>query len=76
MKILIELVTVEGQVILEPFAGSVPVAVAAKMLDRASIAIEMNEGHCEVIRSRLDANELPTTLEVGDFYAKVLNNTK
>lgn len=55
MKILIELVTVEGQAVLDPFAGSGATVASAKELGRASIAIDAKEAYCEVIRERLDA---------------------
>ncbi|QYM93334.1 DNA-methyltransferase [Dickeya zeae] len=53
MKALIELVTIPGQTVLDPFAGSGSTIIAANELGRAGIAIELNEGYCEIIRSRL-----------------------
>lgn len=53
MKGLIELVTIPGQVVLDPFAGSGSTAVAAKELGRNYIAIDINEDYCSLIKSRL-----------------------
>ena len=43
MKLLIELVTREGQNILDPFAGSGTTILAAQELNRNSLGIEMNK---------------------------------
>ena len=53
MKALIELVTIEGQIILDPFAGSGTTIIAAKELNRSSIAIELQPEYCEIIKQRL-----------------------
>lgn len=53
MKALIELVTIPGQVVLDPFAGSGTSALAALDLGRKSIAIERSQEYCEVIKSRI-----------------------
>lgn len=53
MKALIELVTIPGQVVLDPFAGSGSTAVAAKETGRHYIAIEHDNNYCELIRKRL-----------------------
>src|SRR6266436_1282479 len=42
-----------GDVILDPFAGSGSTAVAAAMLGRHSIAIELSEGYARIARDRL-----------------------
>src|SRR5919198_5907910 len=42
-----------GDVILDPFAGSGSVAVAAAMLGRQYIAIELNEEYARIARDRL-----------------------
>ncbi|ALZ98136.1 modification methylase [Leclercia adecarboxylata] len=53
MRALIELVTIPGQVVLDPFAGSGTTVVAAKQLGRNYIAIEHNEIYCKIINDRL-----------------------
>ena len=44
-----------GQVVLDPFAGSGSTAVVAKMLGRRSISIEIDAGMAEKARRRLAA---------------------
>ena len=54
IEILIELVTLEGQVILDPFAGSGTVCVAAKKLNRQYLGIEINPEYVRIADERLD----------------------
>jgi site-specific DNA-methyltransferase (adenine-specific) len=49
-----------GDVILDPFAGSGSTAVAAAMLGRQYIAIELNEEYARIARSRLMAGTYQT----------------
>jgi site-specific DNA-methyltransferase (adenine-specific) len=53
MQGLIELSTLPGQVVLDPFAGSGTTAVAAKAADRRYIAIERDKEAYAVMRKRL-----------------------
>ena len=56
MKFLIELVSIEGQIILDPFAGSGTTLLACKKLNRNFIGFELNEKFFETARKRLNNN--------------------
>lgn len=49
--------TNEGDIVLDPFMGSGTTALAAKMLKRNYIGIEMCEEYCEIIENRLKEND-------------------
>ncbi|MGI6004263.1 MAG: DNA-methyltransferase [Christensenellales bacterium] len=54
MELLISLVTVEGQVVLDPFAGSGTVCVAAKRLNRKYIGIDIDPQCVKIANERLE----------------------
>lgn len=54
MKTLIELVTIEGQVVLDPFMGSGSTIVAAKQLKREYIGFEIDKEYYKVAKKRID----------------------
>ncbi len=54
MEILISLVTVEGQVVLDPFCGCGTTLVAAKNLNREFIGFEINEQYYNKILLRME----------------------
>lgn len=54
MEMLVSLVTIEGQVVLDPFAGSGTTCVAAYRLNRHFIGIEIDEKNCEIAKSRIN----------------------
>ena len=55
MKLLIELVTIEGQTVLDPFMGSGTTCVAAKELNRKFIGIEREQKYFNVALERLNS---------------------
>jgi len=60
---IIELVTDEGDIVLDPFCGSGTTLVAAKLLNRSYIGIDVNKDAIELTQSRLD-NPIRTTSRV------------
>lgn len=63
MRELVALFTNPGDVILDPFAGSLTTAVAAYQLGRLCIAIEREERWCEAGVQRLAQMPLPLEVE-------------
>lgn len=55
MELLVELVTVEGQVVLDPFMGSGTTCLAAKHLNRHYIGIDADPVCVETARERLES---------------------
>lgn len=54
METLIELITCEGQVVLDPFCGSRTTGVACKRLNRNFIGIELNEEYFHIAKARME----------------------
>ena len=53
MRVLIELVTVENQIVLDPFAGSGTTGVVARDLNRRFLMFEKDEKNFKTMQSRL-----------------------
>ena len=62
MKFLIELVSLEGQTILDPFAGSGSTLVACDELNRKYIGMESRKEYYNIAYERLQACELKLAL--------------
>lgn len=59
MQALVELVTTEGQTVLDPFAGSGTTLLAAQKLGRKFIGFELKEEYYKIAKDRLN-NDLRT----------------
>ena len=57
MEILIRLFSVEGQTVLDPFAGSGTTLLAARNTKRTGIGIEINEEYYEIAKKRTDMDK-------------------
>ena len=53
MKWLVKLVSVEGQTILDPFAGSGSTGIACALLDREFIGTELDPDYCDIAKGRI-----------------------
>lgn len=54
MEELVQILTSEGQTVLDPFMGSGSTGVAAKNLNRKFIGIEMDKGYFDIAKSRIN----------------------
>ena len=62
MKMLIELTTVENQIVLDPFCGSGTTLLAAKELNRNYIGFEKEELYVQTSKKRLNSLKVDNTL--------------
>jgi len=65
---LILMTTDEGDIVLDPFAGTGTTAIAAKRLGRNYIAIDIDPEYVEIIKKKLEATQ-PT--KINDCYVSV-----
>jgi len=58
MRMLIELSTTEGQLVIDPFCGSGTTLVAAQLCGRRFLGIEQNQEYCAIAKERLETRGL------------------
>ena len=73
MEYLVKLVTAEGQIVLDPFAGTGTTCIAAYNLGRNSIGIEKDEEYAEIAEKRISAN-MSNPGEVGSEPDHIYNS--
>jgi site-specific DNA-methyltransferase (adenine-specific)/modification methylase len=64
-----EYFTKKSDIVLDPFFGSGTTGVAAKLLGRQFIGIEISEKYCEIARKRIDATLVNRKLNFGGTHA-------
>lgn len=69
---LIKLLSKPNDVVLDPFVGSGTTAVAAKMLNRKYLGIEINEDYCKQAKERL--KDLSLSNDAGDLIDNYVEN--
>lgn len=66
MRQLIESSSIPGDVVFDPFAGVGPTLVAAVLLGRQAVGIELNEGYATIAAGRLrDAERIADAMEAA-----------
>jgi len=69
---LVDRLSLPNDLILDPFCGSGTTCVAAKMLGRNYIGIDISEKYCEIARKRIAAAEKSITVKELEKGQKVL----
>ena len=71
----IKILTYKNDIVLDPFAGSGTSMVAAELLDRQWIGIELSPDYSEVARKRINAFVSEKRQQVLDFTGKIVEAT-
>ena len=61
----IQVFTQKNDVVLDPFIGSGTTAIAAKLLERKYIGIDISEEYCDLTKTRLDNTHVNMTFDFG-----------